>query len=113
MEDPWISTAYIGDEFYEVEVFPDGHSDTYISPVFPNTSVDFNHSLFKEPVCRPSGVYSMLVVFLDFGNLAAGKEEILTDLTRRPPQPSTAIMPHTLPPGPGPRRSSRSNPPAW
>jgi hypothetical protein len=80
VEDPWISTAYIKDEFYEVEVFPDGHADTYISPIFPNTKVDFQHSLFKEPVCRSSGVYSMLVVFLDFGNLAVNKDELLSDL---------------------------------
>ncbi|MGB7540315.1 MAG: hypothetical protein WBM17_17365 [Anaerolineales bacterium] len=80
VEDPWISTAYIGDEFYEVEVFPDGHSENYINPIFPNTNIDFKKSLFKEPVCRPAGVYSMLVVFLDFGNIAAGKDEILSDL---------------------------------
>jgi hypothetical protein len=78
--DPWISTAFTGDEFYEVEVFPDGHSENYVTPIFPNTSIDFEKSLFKEPVCRPSGVYSMLVVFLDFGNIEAGKEEILADL---------------------------------
>ncbi len=80
VEDPWISTAYIGDEFYEVEVFPDGHSENYINPISPNTRIDFKKSLFKEPVCRPSGVYSMLVVFLDYGNLAVGKDEVLTAL---------------------------------
>jgi hypothetical protein len=80
VEDPWISTAYTKDEFYELEVFPDGHSENYITPIFPNTTIDFKQSLFKEPVCRPSGVYSMLVVFLDYGNIAASKDELLSDL---------------------------------
>ena len=71
VEDPWISTAYIGNEFYEVEIYPDGHTAAYVNPIFPNTNVDLKNSYFKEPVCRPAGVYSMLVVFLDFGNLSA------------------------------------------
>jgi len=80
VEDPWISTAYIGNEFYEVEIYPDGHTAAYVNPIFPNTNIDLKNSYFKEPVCRPAGVYSMLVVFLDFGNLSAGKDEILSDL---------------------------------
>jgi hypothetical protein len=79
-EDPWVSTAYIRNLLYDVELFPDGHVETWATPVFPNTNVDYATSYFKEPVCRPAGVYSMLVVFLDFGNLKVGKDEILADL---------------------------------
>jgi hypothetical protein len=79
-EDPWVSTAYIGNVLYDVELFADGHVETWATPVFPNTTVDLKQSYFKEPVCRPAGVYSMLVVFLDFGNLGVGKDELLADL---------------------------------
>jgi len=80
VEDPWVSTAYIGNVLYDVELFADGHVETWATPVFPNTNVDLKQSYFKEPVCRPAGVYSMLVVFLDFGNLKVGKDELLADL---------------------------------
>ncbi len=80
VEDPWVSTAYIGNVLYDVELFADGHVETWATPVFPNTAVDLKTSYFKEPVCRPAGVYSMLVVFLDFGNLKVGKDELLADL---------------------------------
>jgi hypothetical protein len=80
VEDPWVSTAYIGNVLYDVELFADGHIQTWATPVFPNTAVDLNKSYFKEPVCRPAGVYSMLVIFLDFGNLKVGKDEVLADL---------------------------------
>jgi hypothetical protein len=78
--DPWVSTAYINNVLYDVELFPDGHVETWATPVFPNTNVDLKTSYFKVPVCRPAGVYSMLVVFLDFGNLKVGKDELLADL---------------------------------
>jgi hypothetical protein len=80
VEDPWVSTAYIGNVLYDVELFADGHVETWATPVFPNTAVDLKTSYFKEPVCRPAGNYSMLVVFLDFGNLKVGKDELLADL---------------------------------
>ena len=80
VEDPWVSTAYIGNVLYDVELFADGHVATWATPVFPNTNVELKQSYFKEPVCRPAGVYSMLVVFLDFGNLKVGKDELLADL---------------------------------
>ena len=79
-EDPWVSTAYVGNMLYDVELFADEHVETWATPVFPNTTVNLTKSYFKEPVCRPAGVYSMLVVFLDFGNLKVGKDEILADL---------------------------------
>ncbi len=80
VEDPWVSTAYVGNVLYDVELFGDGHVETWATPVFPNTTVDMNKSYFKEPVCRPAGMYSMLVVFLDYGNLSVGKDEVLADL---------------------------------
>ncbi len=80
VEDPWVSTAYIKNVLYDVEVSSDGKVETWATPVFPNTNVDLTKSYYKEPVCRPAGVYSMLVVFLDFGNLTVGKDELLADL---------------------------------
>lgn len=80
VEDPWVSAAYIGNVYYEVEAFPDGHVEAWTTPLFPNTDVDIKNSLFKDPLCRPAGRYSMLVVFLDFGNLHVGADEVLADL---------------------------------
>lgn len=80
VEDEWVSTAYIGNNLYEVDLFPDGHTEAWTSPVFPNTSVDLKNSLWKDPVCRPAGEYSMLVVFLDFGNLGVAGDQSLADL---------------------------------
>jgi hypothetical protein len=80
VDDPWVSPAYIGDTFYEVDIMPGGQIETWTTPLFPNTDVDIKHSLFKDPLCRPAGVYSMLVIFLDFGNLPVGKDEVLADL---------------------------------
>jgi hypothetical protein len=80
VEDPWVSTAYIGNDLYEVDVYPDGRVEAWTSPIFPNTILDYKTSLFKEPLCRPAGVYSMLVVFLDYGNIPVGRDEVLADL---------------------------------
>jgi hypothetical protein len=80
VDDPWVSPAYIGNTFYEVDIFPDGRVEAWTTPLFPNTNVDIKNSLFKDPLCRPAGVYSMLVIFLDFGNLSVGKDEVLADL---------------------------------
>jgi hypothetical protein len=80
VEDPWVSTAYIGDNFYEVDYYPDGHAESWITPIFPNTEVDYKKSLWKDPLCRPAGEYSMLVVFLDYGGFAVAGDEILVDL---------------------------------
>lgn len=78
--DPWVSTAYIQNVLYDVELFPDGRSETWATPVFPNTDVNLKTSYFKVPVCRPAGEYSILVVFLDYGNLHVAKDDLLADL---------------------------------
>ena len=78
--DPWVSTAYIGNDMYEVDAYADGHMESWTTPIFPNTNVDFKNSLWKDPVCRPAGEYSMLVVFLDFGNLGVAGDQSLADL---------------------------------
>lgn len=80
VEDEWVSTAYIGNNLYEVDLFPDGHTEPWTSPIFPNTIVDYKKSIWKDPLCRPAGEYAMLVVFLDFGNLGVGGDELLADL---------------------------------
>jgi hypothetical protein len=78
--DPWVSTAYIANAIYEVDVYPDGRIEAWTTPLFPDLNVDYEKSIFKEPLCKPAGTYDMLVVFLDFGNLQVTQEEVLADL---------------------------------
>jgi hypothetical protein len=80
VEDPWVSTAWVNGYLYEVDVKPGGAIETYKSPVYPKTDVDFNKSISKTPLCKPAGVYTMLVVFLDYGNLTVKQEELMADL---------------------------------
>jgi hypothetical protein len=80
VNDPWVSTAFVGGYLYEIDVRPDGTIDSYQSPVYPNQKVDFAKAISKTPICKPAGVYSMLVVFLDFGNLGVSKNNLLEDL---------------------------------
>jgi hypothetical protein len=79
VENPWISVAYVADTFYEVDVYDD-RTDVWTTPLFPNTNLDVKRSLTSAPYCRPAGVYKMLVVFLDYGNLNIQREEVLSDL---------------------------------
>jgi hypothetical protein len=80
VDDPWVSTAYVGGFLYEIDVSADNTITPYQSPVFPNLKIDFAKSISKTPICTPAGVYSMLVVFVDYGNLGVPKDELLGDL---------------------------------
>jgi hypothetical protein len=80
VEDPWVSTAYVGHAFYEVDVYPGGKVEAWTTPLTPDIPVDYKKSVFKEPLCKPAGTYDMLVVFLDFGNLPVTEAEVLADL---------------------------------
>ena len=82
--DPWVSAAYIGKMLYEIDSYPDGHVETYATPTDPNVVVDLKTSYYKEPVCKPAGTYTMLVVFLDFGNLTFTPDQLMADLSQAP-----------------------------
>ncbi len=73
--DPWVSVAYIGDRLYQINLYPDGHSEAYLTPIGHEIQTD--RKVTGKPVCWPAGTYSMLVVFLDWGNLDVTREEAL------------------------------------
>jgi hypothetical protein len=77
--DPWVSTAYIGKYYYEIYVYPDGKTDSHKEPLYPNQEL-LPKSWFKQPVCRPAGTYSILVVFVDYGNISYPKEALMDNL---------------------------------
>jgi hypothetical protein len=56
-ESRWVSAAYIGDKLYEINIFDNG----FVGAM----SYDLNAD---NGFCRPLGSFSMLVVFVDYGN---------------------------------------------
>jgi hypothetical protein len=69
----WVSTAYIGDTQYEIDLFDDGTSTTFTRPICHATA-DY------APIGRPAGSYRMLVVFVDYGNIGISESEALQAL---------------------------------
>ncbi len=80
VEDPWISTAYIGNKLYQVNRSPDGTTQTFLLHIFPDLTPNTEKGYSGGPMCRPAGVYSILVVFLDYQNLGVPQAEVLADL---------------------------------
>jgi hypothetical protein len=80
VEDPWVSTAFIGNKLYQVYRNPDGSVETYKFSVYPDLTPNPYKGFAGGPVCRPSGGYSMLVVFVDYGNLGMKAADVLADL---------------------------------
>ncbi len=85
--DPWTSNVYLGARDYQINLYPDG---TYLTWNYPLGHIDY--AIDKEgavmvAVCKPVGEYSMLVVFVDYGNLGVSAEDAIlalqqaTDLT--------------------------------
>jgi hypothetical protein len=83
--DPWVSTAYIEDYFYQVDLYPDGRVEAFSRPIPndggipPARSGDEKQQAFTA--CRPAGNYRLLFVFLDYGNLGLTEVDVLTALT--------------------------------
>jgi len=69
----WVATAYINGQMYEIDLFNDTHYDTYVLPYADHTSDQDVYVL-----CRPAGVYRVLVVFVDYGNLDITPDEALS-----------------------------------
>jgi hypothetical protein len=80
VEDPWISTAYIGNKLYQVNRAPDGTIQTFLLHIYPDLTPNTEKGYSEGPICRPAGVYSILVVFLDYQNLGVPQTEVLADL---------------------------------
>lgn len=80
VEDPWISTAYIGNKLYQVNRSPDGTTQTFLLHIYPDLTPNAEKGYSEGPMCRPAGIYSILVVFLDYQNLGVGQPEVLADL---------------------------------
>jgi hypothetical protein len=73
--DPWVSTAWIGSRFYQIDLFPDGHDESWSAPVGSAAPDGKTQAL---PICRPGGVLTLLAVFLDYGNLGVTAADVLT-----------------------------------
>ncbi len=66
----WVSSAYIGNTLYELDLMDDGS-------VYPTTSIlNSDNGSF----CRPSGNINMLAVIVDYGNTTANVAELEADL---------------------------------
>ncbi len=69
----WISAVYYKGWRYYIELFDDSHYDLsplpYADPIHPS-----NKDVFT--ICRPAGQYKILVVFVDYGNLALNQAEV-------------------------------------
>lgn len=73
-----MSVAYVGDRLYQVNLYPDGHDETFLTPI--GHEIETTEKVTGKPVCRPAGTYSMLVVFLDWGNLGVTGQGALAAL---------------------------------
>jgi hypothetical protein len=71
--DPWVSTAWIGSQFYQIDLFPDGHDESWSAPV--GRVADAKTQAL--PICRPEGILTLLAVFIDYGNLGATAADVL------------------------------------
>ena len=83
--DPWTAALYYKDWFINISIYPDGREVDYAYPL--NYSNPAPLSAFMKPggklipMCRPSGLIKMLVVFVDYQNLGVTQKEALDSLT--------------------------------
>jgi len=70
----WVSVAYIGDMLYRIDLFDDGTTSVIGRPL--------NHMDLSGwmPICRPTGDYQFLVIFVDYGNTGLTQEDVLSVL---------------------------------
>jgi hypothetical protein len=78
--DPWVSTAWVGDMLYQVNLYPDGSVRTFATILKLGAKPPGAFKYDETPACRPAGKRTMLVVLLDYGNLGVTKDEALADL---------------------------------
>ncbi len=71
--DPWVSTAWIGSQFYQIDLFPDGHDESWSAPVGRVAETKTQ----AMPICCPEGVLTLLAVFIDYGNLGVSAADVL------------------------------------
>ncbi len=57
-ESRWVSIAYIGNKMYEVSIFDNGFAG----------GMAYKIETGDNGFCRPAGEYSMLAIFVDYGN---------------------------------------------
>jgi hypothetical protein len=70
-ESRWISTAYIGNHFYEIDILDNGTITTASYAINSDESAGF---------CRPSGTIRMLAVVVDYGNTGLDPMDVETAL---------------------------------
>jgi hypothetical protein len=64
----WVSVAYIGNDQYEIDIYPDGREETLTRAIAYEDG-------YSAPICRPTGDHSMLVVLVDYGNTGISQEQ--------------------------------------
>ena len=73
----WISAAYYKGQRYYIELYDDTHYDlspeVYADPTHPSTKENFT-------ICKPVGLYKILVVYVDYGNLTVDKADALAQV---------------------------------
>jgi hypothetical protein len=73
LTDPWVSTAWIGSQFYQIDLYPDGHDETWSAPIGRVADTKMQ----ALPICRPEGVLTLLAVFIDYENLGVTADDVL------------------------------------
>ncbi len=73
----WISAVYFKSKRYYIELYDDTHYE-----LSPGMFADHTHQLSDASyiLCRPAGLYKILVVFVDYGNLGLGKDQVLAQV---------------------------------
>jgi hypothetical protein len=73
----WISAVYYKGHRYYIELFDDTHYE--LSPAdYSSAGHRLNNTSFI--LCRPSGTYKILVVYVDYGNLTVDKSDALAQV---------------------------------
>ncbi|MBI5353419.1 MAG: Ig-like domain-containing protein [Chloroflexi bacterium] len=84
--DPWTSAVYYKDWFINVSIYPDGREIDYAYPLNYSDPQALSNVMKPGdkpvPMCRPSGVIKLLVVFVDYQNLVVTQQEALDSLTQ-------------------------------
>jgi hypothetical protein len=73
--DPWASNVYWGSFDYQIYLYPDGTYDAWTLPLEINMLSTEKEGAAGAAVCTPKGEYSLLVIFVDYGNLGVSAEE--------------------------------------
>jgi hypothetical protein len=81
--DPWVTALFVKNWVIEIALYPDGREAKHAYPLNGMSAAGPNYlGVGDKPIatCRPSGTIRMLVVFVDYGNLAVTRSEALATL---------------------------------